>query len=143
MAWTDLIHFGVLAVIAFLSFLLYRRFLIASQPASSTTPLKDDEVSDARTYRIRNVPIAWHQDQLRAFLADHDGCHYPSIKSLALEAHGRSQTGTVTFRSRTQPPETLKRSLQNSLDTTTVTLDTSFHGLSTLFAPPQEDHQVE
>jgi len=143
MAWLDLFHFFFLAVIAFLSVLWYCRSLLASPPASVTTPLGDAEVSDARTYRVQGVPITWQRDQLQSFLANHDGCHGPVIRSLALEAHGRSQTGTVTFRNGMQPPMKVRGSLQPGEDTKTLMLDDSFLGLTTLFTPSQEDHQVE
>lgn len=139
----ELIHFGLLAVITFLSALLYRRFPIASRPASTTTLLVDTKVSDTRTYRIQGVPIAWDRDQLQSFLADYDGCHDPITRSLALEAHGRSQTGTVTFRNGTQPPLMLRQGLQLCDNTQNLMLDDSFLGLTTLFTPSPEDHQIE
>lgn len=143
MAWDYLIQVGFLSILAILSVLVYRRFLIARRPTSATTPLSDPEVGNAKTYRIRGVPIEWQKDQLQSFLAGQDGCDDPIIKSLALEVHGRSKTGTATFQDGTKPPKRLRGNLQPSDVDQTLGIDDSFLGLTTLFAPSPEDHQVE
>jgi hypothetical protein len=117
--------------------------LIPLRPAPITAALRDAEAGVGKTYRVRGVPIEWHKDQLQSFLADHHGSHDAVIRSLALEAHGRSKTGTVTFRDVTQLPKTLRGCLQPDVETQTLTLDDGFLGLTTLFAPPPEDHQIE
>lgn len=142
MARVDPTQLALLAVLTFLSVFVFRRFLFASPPPVTLTLLEGNNVSDGMTYHIQGVPVAWHEDQLQAFLAAHD-CNTPVIRSLALEAHGRSQTGTVTFRSGKRLPEMPQGSLQPGTDMTALKLDTSFLRLSTLFSPPPEDHQIE
>lgn len=140
MAWVDLTQLAVLAVLAILSVFVFHWFPPSSRPTAISTPPEGNKLSDGMTYCIRGVPIAWDKGQLESFLAAHDGSHIPGIKSLALEAHGRSQTGTATSRSGKQLPKTLQGSLHPGAEITKLTLDTGFLGLSTLSSPPPGEH---
>lgn len=144
MARVDLNSIGLLTVVAILSIVIYRRLLISSHPPAFTKPLVQAKEGESKTYRIRGVPITWNKAQLQTFLAEHDGCIGPAVKSLAVETHGRSQTGTITFQNGAQPPETLRgERSQPGKDGQSLVLDTRFLGLTTLFSPSPEDHQVE
>ncbi|KAH8757967.1 hypothetical protein F5883DRAFT_525493 [Diaporthe sp. PMI_573] len=82
---------------------------------------RKDEVEKGKAQgRVKRPLNAFMLDQLQSFLADHDGCHESVITSLALGAHGRSQTGTVTFRSGTRLLKTVRGGLQPGVDTTTL-----------------------
>jgi hypothetical protein len=97
------------------------------------------------TYRIRGVPNDWDKDKLESFLVERDGSAGPVIQSLAKEFHGRSQTATVLFQNTCRLP--LKISLPEAFgqfgELRNLTLDHAFLGITTLFAPPQQDHKVE
>ena len=110
-------------------------------------------------FRIRGVPLAWDVDQLKSFLTQQeelqprDGSVGLAISSLAGEIHGRSRVATATFRS---PPPALRAGTLWSTDLPSLTdqlspfsrparltLDTKFHGITTLYSPPPEDHKIE
>ncbi|KAK1962871.1 hypothetical protein LY78DRAFT_642439 [Colletotrichum sublineola] len=143
MGWNDLTSISLLVVLAIVSIFIGSRLLLAPAPASFTPPAKRQKVSGAKNYRIRCVPLVWDKDDLQSFLAAHDGCHDPAVKSLAIEAHQRYQTGTVTFRDGTDPPKTLQGTLRPDEGNQTLILDDNFLGLTTLFTPPPEDHTID
>ncbi|RMZ79078.1 hypothetical protein DV737_g3580, partial [Chaetothyriales sp. CBS 132003] len=98
----------------------------------------------ARTFRVRGVPRDWHREGLESFLAAKDDSARPTVRSLAIEFHGRSQTATVSFRKApggsriplSVPPEVLGGS-------PSLTLDDSFLGVTTLYSPHPQDHKVD
>ncbi len=104
------------------------------------------------TFRARGVPLDWDKDHLRSFLSGQDDSAGPIIRSLAVEVDGRRCTATVTFQNiprRLQTPQA-RRGWQISLPTPSdqsnrpcLTLDDDFIGITTLFAPPPQDHKVE
>ncbi|KAL7934394.1 ankyrin repeat-containing domain protein [Trichoderma chlorosporum] len=97
------------------------------------------------TFRIRGVPNDWDRDKLESFLAERDSLSLPVVQSLAKEFHGRSQTATVLFRNACQLP--LRISLPTPYgefgELRNLTLDHGFLGITSLFAPPQQDHKVD
>ncbi|XXH04158.1 Peptide chain release factor 1, mitochondrial [Hypoxylon texense] len=97
-----------------------------------------------RTFRVRGVPCDWNRDSLQSFLAEQDDAGEPAVKSLAKEIHGRSQTATVSFRG---TPRRLQINLPphptRPAEPQILTLDDAFLGVTTLFAPPEEDHNVD
>ncbi|KAL6690585.1 hypothetical protein J3F84DRAFT_398280 [Trichoderma pleuroticola] len=121
---------------------------MASLPSDS-----HDFSRERRTFRVRGVPHDWNRDRLASFLAEH-GYAGPSVQSLATEIHGRSQTATVTFQ---DVPSQLKERLADpakgiglyipSSDQhnrpRSLMLDTAFLGITTLYAPPPEEHKVD
>ncbi|KAK2035421.1 hypothetical protein LX32DRAFT_92 [Colletotrichum zoysiae] len=143
MAWNDLTSVGLSVSLTIASIIVGKRFLLAPAPASSTPPSKGLKVGGAKNYRVRGVPLAWDTNDLQSFLLMQDGCYDPVVKSLATEAHGRSKTGTATFRDGTDPPTTLQGSLRPEEETHTLILDRGFLGLTTLFSPSPEDHKVD
>lgn len=69
------------------------------------------------------------------------------MKSLTPEIHAQSSTSTVTFESAiSMPSSTLYMQLPkppgNQL-ARDASFDSDFHGITTLFAPPLEDHKVD
>ncbi|KAK2055584.1 hypothetical protein LY76DRAFT_628220 [Colletotrichum caudatum] len=143
MAWNDLASVGLSVALAIASIFVGKRFLLAPAPASPNPPSKRPKVGGAKNYRIRGVPLAWNNNDLQSFLLMQDGCYDPVVKSLATEAHGRSMTGTATFRDGTDPPTTLQGSLRPEEVSQTLTLDRGFLGLTTLSSPSPEDHKVD
>ncbi|KAL7916598.1 hypothetical protein GGI35DRAFT_46526 [Trichoderma velutinum] len=105
------------------------------------------------TYRVRGVPHDWDRDKLGSFLGE-SGYTDPAIQSIANEIHGRSQTATVTFQG---VPSQLQGRLADpakgvglyvpSADQhsrpRSLMLDTAFLGVTTLYAPPPQDHKVD
>lgn len=112
-----------------------------SQPKREATPQPKKEP----TYRVRGVPNDWDKEKLESFLVERDGPAGPVIQSLVREFHGRSQTATVFFKNTCQLP--LRISLPEPSgqfgELRNLTLDHGFLGITTLFAPPQQDHKVE
>lgn len=103
---------------------------------------------------MRGVPLDWDAERVRSFLAEHYTSANPVIKSLAPEIHGRSGSGTVVFLNAASLPDALQPGLswriplpkpetnQPARDEY-LTLDDDFHGITTLFTPPPDDHKVE
>ena len=85
----------------------------------------------------------------------HDGIDAPSgirtieIHSLALEPHGDCQTATITLVDTTSTiPPSVRACVEHSITQeyggrSNPAVDKQFLGLTTLFAPPLGDHQVE
>lgn len=97
------------------------------------------------TFRVRGVPNDWDGDKLESFLIERDSPARPVVKSLAKEFHGRSQTATVSFRNTFQLP--LRISLPTPYgqfgELQKLTLDHDFLGITSLFAPPHQNHNIE
>ncbi|KAL6856623.1 hypothetical protein J3F83DRAFT_752225 [Trichoderma novae-zelandiae] len=104
------------------------------------------------TFRIRGVPLDWNRDRLQHHLELHEPDAQPVVKSLADEVDGYFRTATVNFLN-PPPPEKTARSWYIPLPDTTgggfavsnlpLRLDSGFIGITTLFAPPVEDHEVD
>ncbi|RFU75120.1 hypothetical protein TARUN_7122 [Trichoderma arundinaceum] len=103
------------------------------------------------TFRIRGVPLGWDKNQLQAHLEFHEPASRPVIKSLANEIDGQFRTATVNFES---PPTVEKTSKpwyislpesenDGAISNLPLRLDGDFLGITTLFAPPVEDHEVD
>lgn len=103
------------------------------------------------TFRVRGVPVAWEPDRLESFLAEQDTTAGPVVRSLARETHGRSLSATVTFQRIPIPLQDLPMgktwdiSVRNRFGARpeSLSLDTDFFGMTTLFVPPDKDHKVE
>ena len=124
------------------------------QPTAQATA----QATAGMVYRIRGVPQAWNVDQLQSFLTQQEelqprgGSASPVISSLADEIHGRSRVATATFRS--LPPALQASTLWSknlpladqpspSSQPAHLTFDNKFYGITTLYSPPSEDHQIE
>lgn len=119
-------------------------------PMQSPSPLDDNQVSGSlRAFRVRGVPKDWTEEVLGSFLTEQYSSEKATVESLAIETNGRSKTATISFQivptlladrdskiSIRGPKHQLKRGQ-------TLTLDDGFHGMTTLYAPPSEDHRFE
>lgn len=106
---------------------------------------------DDRSFRIRGVPISWELKDLKSFLEDHQSSAGPNVRSLAREVHGRTKTATVTFRN-VLPFQTLHKdeiwrlwlpAEHQSPRNPYLAVEDGFLGITTLYSPPPEGHEVE
>ncbi|KAK4162358.1 hypothetical protein QBC43DRAFT_302124 [Cladorrhinum sp. PSN259] len=159
---SDINQVLTLAVVALLT-LAISRWLHLGRPRSTPEPVDQDQQprkdshpspKNGRTFRMRGVPLDWDIDRAQSFLAEHYCSVNPVIKSLAPEIHGRSGTSTVVFpdtASLPYAPQTgstwrillPKRETNQPTRDEYVTLDDDFYGITTLFAPPLDDHKVD
>ncbi|TFB01142.1 Ankyrin repeat domain-containing protein 50 [Trichoderma ghanense] len=96
----------------------------------------------APTYRIRGVPNDWDKDRLESFLTERDSSSRPSVRSLAVEFHGRSQTATVLFENTNRLPRKIPLPVSGG-EFRSLTLDHGFLSITSLFTPSQQDHKVD
>ena len=103
----------------------------------------------------------WDVGQLQAVLAQQgrfqsqDAPMGPIIQSLVEDVRGRSKVATATFRSVPSPsqtggqwtiplpPSSAADQPSRSSRQLRLTLDDEFHGITTLYSPPSEDHKLE
>lgn len=116
----------------------------AEEPATveRTTPK-----SEYRTYRIHEVPLECDEAKLEQFLnKDQERTRF-RVKSLALEYHGSHKTATVDASEGAKLPVYINVPSDTSwvADSKEFQLQTddNFHGLTTLFRPPEAEHRVE
>ncbi|KAK0720957.1 hypothetical protein B0H67DRAFT_209453 [Lasiosphaeris hirsuta] len=158
----DTSHALALAAVGLITLAIFR-WLPIGLPRSTPEPVYQDQqppkgshpsLKYGRIFRIRGVPLDWGADHVRSFLEEHYCSAGPDIKSLAPEIHGRSGTGTVVFRDTASIPYALqtgsawriplpKRETDQPTRDEYLTLDGDFHGITTLFAPPPDDHKVD
>ncbi|TPX14029.1 uncharacterized protein E0L32_000423 [Thyridium curvatum] len=115
-----------------------------SQGPDATPPLPP--AKRGLTLRVRGVPLDWDIHRLQSFLAGQDPSIGPTIRSLALEVHGRSQTATATLQN--SPAEhfrliPLPESPNQSAQPQSLWLDDEFIDVTTLYAPPSQNHKVD
>lgn len=112
-----------------------------------------DPPKQGLTFRVQGVPLDWDIGRLKSLLADQVDSAGPIIPSLALEIHGRSRTATVSFQSVSRALQTppigrswlipLSEAPNPPMSPRSLSLDDGFFGITTLFAPPPQDHKVE
>jgi hypothetical protein len=143
---TTQIILGVLLLFATLVFTGVVKLQSFSRRLFEPLAIKPKPANTQRTYRIQGVPNDWDKEQLRLFLIQVEVSEFPIIKSLAQEAHRRSSTATVVFQ---EPPKLLKVPLREKTMPVRperqmcLEVDTQFFGLTTLYFPLPEDHQIE
>jgi hypothetical protein len=106
-----------------------------------------------KTFRVRGIPLGWNVERLQSFLGEQNEAVDPAVQSLAKEVHGRSQTATVSFHTisvtlrASQDGRPVQMSLLGSSKQLArqqlMMVDDSFHGITTLYAPPSQHHKVE
>lgn len=126
------------------------------KPKIAPNPPQEASQPDSRpnaglTFRVRGVPSGWGHGELKSFLAERDESASPTVWSLADEIHGLSRTATVSF-------QNLPSQLQKAGDSwkiplpaapnqpsrpQSLTLEGGFLGITTLYAPPSQDHKIE
>ncbi|KAK0643713.1 hypothetical protein B0T16DRAFT_188109 [Cercophora newfieldiana] len=105
-------------------------------------------------FRVRGIPTNWDASQTESILAEHYGpTSAPTVQSLAQEVHRRSQTATFTFLHDVSMPMVnrpngvwrvpLPKSLSGRRANQYLILDTDFHGITTLFTPPVDQHKLD
>ncbi|ETS03352.1 hypothetical protein M419DRAFT_75284 [Trichoderma reesei RUT C-30] len=104
------------------------------------------------TYRIRGVPLDWGKDQLQRHLELHEPDTQPTVKSLADEIDGNFKTATVNFLNPPSSEKTVRpwyiplpetEESEFAVSSLPLRLDSGFIGMTTLFAPPVEDHEID
>ncbi|CEJ83117.1 hypothetical protein VHEMI03143 [[Torrubiella] hemipterigena] len=99
------------------------------------------------TFRVKGIPLDWDADQLQSASNEQDGAALPTVKSLALETHGRSLSATVNFESLPNSMKALNRERSWNIhlpnNSAPLSLDDNFYGMTTIFAPPAEHHKVD
>ncbi|KAK4060816.1 uncharacterized protein Triagg1_10586 [Trichoderma aggressivum f. europaeum] len=104
------------------------------------------------TFRIRGIPLNWDMDQLQRHIELHESASQPVVKSLAAEIDGHFKTATINFLNPPSPvqaakpwyiplPETDESKL--AVSNLPLRLDGGFLGITTLFSPPVEDHDID
>ncbi|KAK1762028.1 hypothetical protein QBC33DRAFT_582006 [Phialemonium atrogriseum] len=147
--------YTVLAVLLTIGFGWWWSWLKPSPSASpSPTPTGNQPPPKGGwTFRVRGVPRDWDRVRLESFLEEQD-CASPAVRSLTNEIHGLSQTATVSFRNippRLQTAAQARRPLHipllarsnQSTRLPSITLDNGFLGITTLYAPPLQDHKTD
>ncbi|PVH71306.1 hypothetical protein DL98DRAFT_397381, partial [Cadophora sp. DSE1049] len=112
------------------------------------------------TFRVKGIPLESTHDDIESALKNHNELRPIKqassifIKSLAIEAHGRSKVATISFKI---IPNKLLRGHEWTLDVVdprnsgprgirqnpVLNIDDHFHGLTVLCSPPPEKHQVD
>lgn len=102
-------------------------------------------VKGGKTYRVRYVPNHWTRHALQSFLVERDPYAKPDIKSLASEVDGHSQMATVSFQHNSYLPLRIPLVTPSGQfdELRNLVLDDGFLGITTLFAPPPHNHEVE
>ncbi|KAL7815934.1 hypothetical protein V8C44DRAFT_323407 [Trichoderma aethiopicum] len=104
------------------------------------------------TYRIRGVPLGWDKDQLQHHVELHERDAQPVVKSLADEVDGYFKTATVNFLNPPSPEKSVKpwyiplpqdEESELAVSSLPLRIDSGFIGITTLFAPPTEDHEID
>lgn len=146
------VKIGVATIITVVVIAVATRLLASSRgqhlPSSEIGRQKDkpaelDEFDKPyKVWRIRGVPVDWDRRKLQSFLKKKLENVSPTIKSLALEIHGNSQTATAILPGEL-PAELCIRQADENFPAQFLTLQHHFLGITTLYRPPKEDHKVE
>ncbi|KAF2193038.1 hypothetical protein K469DRAFT_551882 [Zopfia rhizophila CBS 207.26] len=143
---TNQLRFPAIVVV----FTLVAYLWLLNRPAPSASA----SVHPSRTFRVCGVPLGWDADRVQSFLADQVSSAGPIIRSLADEAHGRSRVATVSFQNIPAPLQKLEtdRPWQLTLPSSSknqstrqqcLALDQDFFGITTLYACPPQDYNVD
>lgn len=130
---------GLLQLIAALVAALYV-FIIARRPRKGTSTAKAP--SKKVTYRVQGIPIGWGQDDLRKAVTD----HFATSSAIAIDAFStavdnRQKVCTIAFD--VLPPQLQAIARDKHYRILPVQLDQGFLGLSVLYAPPAQEHEIE
>ncbi|CAH0046042.1 unnamed protein product [Clonostachys solani] len=95
-----------------------------------------------KVFRVQGIPLDWNVDRLGSVLESEGDFLSPSVRSLAIEIHGRWNTATVSFIGVPQPIKSriALPTTADQADRLWLTLDDHFHGITTLYAP--EEYQI-
>ncbi|KND87194.1 Vegetative incompatibility protein HET-E-1 [Tolypocladium ophioglossoides CBS 100239] len=145
MASFDITQFGLLAVVAVVTVVAFAAAHRWLSSASKLTALATSTKSATNhsTCRIRGVPIDWDIPRLQSYLAEHVGAASIDVISLAAEIDGRSLTGTATYSGHHPQQASLELSPDQTGRRQYLTIDHDFLGITTLYAPPRADHELD
>ncbi|KFA68648.1 hypothetical protein S40285_09439 [Stachybotrys chlorohalonatus IBT 40285] len=138
-----LLSIVLLLSLAAINWLFWRR----SRPDAA----QRKRTNNGRTFRVRGIPADWDTKRLTSLLMETFDL-VPTVTSLAQEIQTGVQSATVSFQAasdvlRMPEPGTsirLPRSLNEEASRRAyLQLDDDFHGMTTLFTPPEDDHRVD
>ncbi|KAJ1334022.1 protein SERAC1 [Microdochium nivale] len=95
------------------------------------------------TWRVCGIDLHCTKVCLQQVLNDINGSPRFEIQSLATEYDGTDQTATVSFAEQAKPPHSLLPCRSHPGRGYQLKLDNDFLGFTTLFAPPEKDHQID
>ena len=139
------------AAVFFFKSATYGQHLFSAGPYPPTNINQTRISRGGRTFRVRGVPRDWNADRLASFLTE-SFASAPTIVSLAVEVQGGVQSATVCFQTL---PDVLRMpgcaksirlpgsSKEEASPPTYLQVDDGFHGITTLFIPPENDHLLE
>lgn len=128
-------HYAVL--VAVITLILYRWLIQPLPPSSESKHIERKTTLKSKTYRVRGVPLDWNAEKLQSFLIEHTS--YPvRVHSLFSEIRKPSSIGTVSGIHETRKNWNIPLPTEQHL-----ALDDDFFGITTLYAPPPEDHRLE
>ncbi|TFB02189.1 hypothetical protein CCMA1212_005710 [Trichoderma ghanense] len=138
-------------IVAICTYHCVLRRLTRSTAKPSETPKADASPNLKTTFRVSGVPLSWDQELLQSLITSKTSISDVVIESLAHEAGVDLQTATVTLG--TNPPKlqngrTWQIPLPQEPDSQPVgeqwlAIEKDFHGITTLYAPPPEDHRID
>lgn len=137
---------GLFQLIAALVAALYV-FLMARRPRKGTQPHKSP--SKKVTYRVQGIPIGWDEDDLRKAITN----HFATSSAIAIDAFSkavdnRQRVCTISFNNLPPALRAIARdehypTLDPLHPLYPLHLDQGFLGLSVLYAPPAQEHEIE
>ncbi|RKK74028.1 hypothetical protein BFJ71_g17325 [Fusarium oxysporum] len=139
------------ALVLLTTIFAYRWHLGSQTLSGAKEALPSKPKKERKTFRISGVPSYWNKDRLQSFLTDQGDVDGPDVKSLATDINSCCSTGTVTFQhipEHLQNGQSWKISIprlpgSQSARDQCLELDSAFLGMTSLYSPPLEDHQIE
>lgn len=103
-------------------------------------------IRETKTWRVRGINLRCQHDCLQQLISQIPG-HDSQIESLAIEYRGQSKTATVSFPVDVTPPKSLPSCVEHHQLSDgaggKIVFDEQFLDFTTLFAPPEEDCELE
>ncbi|KAH7016032.1 uncharacterized protein B0I36DRAFT_336429 [Microdochium trichocladiopsis] len=96
-----------------------------------------------KAWRVRGLPVGCNRECLQHLWDGIEEIPSLQVDSLALEYDGSKQTATVSFEDDLAPPKNLRLCREHPRGRSALALDDEILGLTTLFRPPEEDHQLD
>ncbi|KAM0260506.1 hypothetical protein ACHAQJ_002739 [Trichoderma viride] len=101
------------------------------------------------TFRVSGIPDDWDRQQLQSFLKNQENITNVAIESLASDIHGGSQVATVSFVNASRQHDRRWSILIPVVSDIKpnhkqyLTVDKDFHGITVLYTPILQDHQID
>lgn len=131
----------VTVTVASCCWLFYARTRVSRKQPSPASNSK----SFRQTHRVRGIPLTWDISRLQAFLASQRSFGDALVYSLATELHGNSRSATAFLGgSKTSGQIHVQNDVTDKPSRpVTLSLDQEFLGITTLFAPGEDEHKLE